>query len=190
MQWQSVIKMKVNVKQKKKKEKKSTKKSTKKRECTWGGVWRWFCSCVLHSYSHSPCCVFVYNFFSLSLSLSLTLCTKARAYEVEKNLRSITIIKILFFTHFRHITAAAEKGEWEADDLWLLFGDECIWECYKHKKNCFLRLTFVWHWNSLLPYHFSAVLQLCRHFEWLTRSLLMLLVKIYLIYLLFWWFFL
>jgi hypothetical protein len=31
----------------------------------------------------------------------------------------------------------------KADDLWPLFGDECIWECYKHKKNCFLRLTFL-----------------------------------------------
>ena len=145
----------------KKKREKSTKKNLRKKGNALEGEFGvdFVVVCFTHTVTVTAVCLFT-TFFSLTLSLSLHKSTCLRGW---KNLRSITIIKILFFTHLRHITAAAGKGEWEADDLWLLFGDECIWECYKHKKNCFLRLTFVWHWNSLLPYHFSAVLQRCRH---------------------------
>lgn len=65
-----------------------------------------------------------------------------------------------FLVFGRSVGRVSVGGVSRADDLWPLFGDECIWECYKHKKNCFLRLIFrtytntvtmctVWQWKFL-----------------------------------------
>lgn len=66
--------------------------------------------CFTHTATVTAVCLFTTFFLSHCLSLSLS-AQKHVLTRLKKNLRSITIIKILFFTHFRHITAAAEKGE-------------------------------------------------------------------------------